>query len=571
MRNLGIFMQHLDNRLHNNQKIPIWLFDDDYIEKLSEMIANELKAVSEEEGAERWREFVDSATRHETRWKTKISSFFRQQKREALEKFDRYASISRAYKSKDINADDLINVPKWQVTFEEFGQLMLPEMIEERGKYEMGRVIAGVSFNTRNQRAIDFTASRAYRFSFETNKTTQDLLRTELSRGIEAGEGIPQLRKRVAGVFDFSEKYRTERIARTEVIRAYNFSAEEAWMQSGVVSAKQWFCAIGERTCPWCWDMHGKVIALGSNYFSLGDTQTVDGKTLPVDYENISYPPRHPNCRCTLIPIVQAIAQKTAEQAREEIKDIYNRDAAETDRLQKEAKRLKKEFKQALKLGDADKATLINKLLEDNARQSFELRWTQTQRMREVLYVNKKGFNLSAYKDASIQGAVADNVQKGLTEVSKLVSESLLDNLQLAPGMKRIQVRYEPGIRSFAQKLGIVPEGRMYLGVDYIDTICHEMGHIVEFNNPEILNKAKAFIKNRAGGRASHWLGNGFDKDEFGWNDELFIDVYIGKIYPDCTEVISMGLQYFQQDPYTLATKDAEYFDLIYNILRGIY
>ena len=226
---------------------------------------------------------------------------------------------------------------------------------------------------------------------------------------------------------------------------------------------------------------------------------------------------------------------------------------------------------EALKLRDMDRAMAINRQLDANAVRSIDIRWSQTQRMRDVLYVNKKGFNLSAYKHGSIQGEVADNIQKGLTELSKFVNEPLLDNLQLVPEMKRIQINYVPNIRSFVTKPVNIPEGHIYLGLDSTPTICHEMGHIIEYNNPEVLNRAMGFVEKRAAGQSPHWLGNGFDKDEVGWNDKLFMNIYIGKKYPDATEVTSMGLQYFYLDPYTMASKDPEYFDLIYNILRGIF
>ena len=58
-------------------------------------------------------------------------------------------------------------------------------------------------------------------------------------------------------------------------------------------------------------------------------------------------------------------------------------------------------------------------------------------------------------------------------------------------------------------------------------------------------------------------------------DDELtkadnFIDVYMGKYYKDASEILSMGLQYFYSNPVELMTKDPEYFDFIYNLVRGI-
>jgi hypothetical protein len=71
--------------------------------------------------------------------------------------------------------------------------------------------------------------------------------------------------------------------------------------------------------------MNGKVIGTGDKWFSKGDTFTVGegegARVLSLGFEDITHPPLHPNCRCTLIPVVgeQAIAaaaqQAGAEQA----------------------------------------------------------------------------------------------------------------------------------------------------------------------------------------------------------------------------------------------------------------
>jgi len=64
-------------------------------------------------------------------------------------------------------------------------------------------------------------------------------------------------------------------------------------------------------------------------------------------------------------------------------------------------------------------------------------------------------------------------------------------------------------------------------------------------------------------------LGSGYGKDELTRKDK-FIDAYMGKDYRgQASEILSMGLQYFYNDPYKLAIKDPEYFNFIYKIVRG--
>jgi hypothetical protein len=42
-----------------------------------------------------------------------------------------------------------------------------------------------------------------------------------------------------------------------------NIASEEAWRQSEVVEAKEWFTAKDERVCEFCGPMNGKTVGLG--------------------------------------------------------------------------------------------------------------------------------------------------------------------------------------------------------------------------------------------------------------------------------------------------------------------
>ena len=92
---------------------------------------------------------------------------------------------------------------------------------------------------------------------------------------------------------------------RTETVRASNQASVASWKQSGVVKAKEWWTAQDERVSPFDRTLHGKTISLEKDFFKQGDTFEVDGQTLKIDYTDIPAPPLHPNCRCTLLPIIQ--------------------------------------------------------------------------------------------------------------------------------------------------------------------------------------------------------------------------------------------------------------------------
>jgi len=85
----------------------------------------------------------------------------------------------------------------------------------------------------------------------------------------------------VASVFDLTEKYRAERVARTTVFATANDAAREAYIQSGVVKTVVWHTAEDELVCPECGPYDGKEIDVNDSF----------GNDL-VD------PPLHVNCRC---------------------------------------------------------------------------------------------------------------------------------------------------------------------------------------------------------------------------------------------------------------------------------
>ena len=74
----------------------------------------------------------------------------------------------------------------------------------------------------------------------------------------------------------------------------------------GVVTAKVWDAA-GD-ACPFCTAMHGRTLAVGEPFFSVGDTFAVDWQSpdgpktisMTFTYQDVRHPPIHPNCRCTI-------------------------------------------------------------------------------------------------------------------------------------------------------------------------------------------------------------------------------------------------------------------------------
>jgi len=97
------------------------------------------------------------------------------------------------------------------------------------------------------------------------------------------------------------KSWRVEKIARTEVTKASNKSQDEAYVQSVVVSQKEWFTALDDRVSPECQVLHWKKVKLSESFLKKGDKDELWNK---VTYETVEFPPRHVNCRCTIRPII---------------------------------------------------------------------------------------------------------------------------------------------------------------------------------------------------------------------------------------------------------------------------
>lgn len=161
--------------------------------------------------------------------------------------------------------------------------------------------------------AKQFIQNYGYKFAKDVNTTTQRVLREQMAEGVSLGEDINALKNRVKEVFEGTEREaRAEMIARTESIRAQNAGSVAQWKESGVVEALEWDAA-GDG-CEFCLAMDGKVIDFGKDFLRNGETmEGIFGGKYATDYERVGYPPLHPNCRCTVLPVLNEEYRKVIE------------------------------------------------------------------------------------------------------------------------------------------------------------------------------------------------------------------------------------------------------------------
>jgi SPP1 gp7 family putative phage head morphogenesis protein len=141
----------------------------------------------------------------------------------------------------------------------------------------------GVSVDLVNERAAEWAATRAAALVTDISDNTRDMLQSAVADAIEQGMGSRELAERISGSLGFSEA-RAETIARTELIRASNAAALEAFKQSGVVDGKSWLTAGDDQVEEDCEMNEADGVIPLDDDFSSGDDS----------------PPSHPNCRCAL-------------------------------------------------------------------------------------------------------------------------------------------------------------------------------------------------------------------------------------------------------------------------------
>jgi hypothetical protein len=233
------------------------------------------------------------------------------------------------------------------------------------------------------------------------------------------------------------------------------------------------------------------------------------------------------------------------------------------------------EYDDYRKRGDAIRVK-STKLLE----QRVKLKGAQDRIIRELLYVDSpSSFDVdlkSKFTGSDPRTAALNN---GIDEFKNLVGSNVV------PSDSVLQVRKGGrGRSSMGKIMNLTTTARER-------TVIHEMGHWLEDINPEIHDKAVAFLDRRTEGdpvvTMNQAIRDKFDRrgnyrsSEKTRPDE-FRDPYIGKDYSFfrptgkgyteknvyATEVVSMGLEYMYHDPVSFAREDPDMFNFIYRLVR---
>lgn len=155
---------------------------------------------------------------------------------------------------------------------------------------------------------LDFAESTQATFRDDLRMTYEEIksaIRKELDEGrLQAGESMPQLTKRLLKFFRDGNRPRARRIAQTEATRAHHLARERSAKEAGVVVGWEWRATSA--SCPVCDAIAADSTSPdGQRRVKLGQPFAFVGKN-PA-YRQVMFPPAHPHCRCTTLPILDAI------------------------------------------------------------------------------------------------------------------------------------------------------------------------------------------------------------------------------------------------------------------------
>lgn len=140
-------------------------------------------------------------------------------------------------------------------------------------------------------------------FASKVVEVTGEELASAIIDGLDEGENLPEITKRVAAMYDGKVNVASKRIARTEVNNAANAGAAAQWKRAGIRRHK-WLASSD--ACEFCITLKDKVVDIGTPFAKVGDTIIgKDGGRHRVSYRDVLQPGLHPNDRCTIVPVIE--------------------------------------------------------------------------------------------------------------------------------------------------------------------------------------------------------------------------------------------------------------------------
>jgi len=488
---------------------------------------------------------------------------------------------------KKSNPQIVIDYVDWETIEEEGKSIIKPaylNIMERSGNLSRAQARIEASFDVINPLSVKWAEKYSSELVTLVGKETKAGLREMVSHGLDKGKTFKQIAKEIETIgggiglnerqtktllkygdfldaqglkgrayldkynkyYDRLQRERSELIARTEANRSVN----EGYLDSleGTRYEEVELSSAAD-ACTLCLDLAGQRFKRSE----------ASGR-LPV----------HPACRCHWIvvipgakkPKVPKKPEKPSDNLVSKYKDKIEEQRKLTNEIALYRKKLGNAYYREKNMVDAKKYGDLMK--EASAKRRYSINQMKMG-IRKDLYVDKalRPEFRPEMLFPDIGTEQKSKILKAINECEKFIHKGVVG-------------RYEVAVR-IADGRAFYYRGDVYLGKwDPYHTantvnknVIHELGHFIEDQSGGVHRSVMEFYSKRTKGCPLEWLGSGYRTDELTRKDK-FIDAYMGKDYKgQASEILSMGLQYFYDDPYKLAIKDPEYFNFIYKIVRG--
>ncbi len=185
----------------------------------------------------------------------------------------------------------LNDAPWWEFQSERLAALLVRHLMDaaRTGVESASRQIRmEIAWGTASPQALAWAENQAGLLTTAVTEGIRERIRAQIARSVQEGWTWTRLRDEIAAVG--LPDWRAARIARTEIIRAHTQGALAGYRASGKVWGLRWLDGQAG-ACPKCRALHGRVVPLDGRFYE--DASFGDGM-----------PPRHPNCRCAVQPVV---------------------------------------------------------------------------------------------------------------------------------------------------------------------------------------------------------------------------------------------------------------------------
>ncbi len=250
------------------------------------IIATVVKLLAEEEAelTAKWLVFVKRTEKTEEAFKPKLRTAFTKQEKSVQAKLRRtpVPVLSKAVKvfvvgkagsdeaeaASEAYVDAIYTASAWQTAFEAVVLPFVTLAYKEAGQAAFVEIGLEASFNVTNPRARKFLQDRTFENVKGILDVNREKIRKALVKGLDAGESIPDISKRIASVFDINRGSRTDKIARTEIVGASNNGTHQGYVDSEIVITEIWIDSRDSRvrTSPHNHALDGEEVKLGARF-----------------------------------------------------------------------------------------------------------------------------------------------------------------------------------------------------------------------------------------------------------------------------------------------------------------